>query len=38
MVPNVDLYVRDFAICDIGMKVEEMKLEKMAVSGYFFVF
>ena len=31
MFSNVDLYVCYFAICDIGMKVEEMKIEKMSV-------
>ena len=34
----MDLYVCDFAIYDIGMKVQEMKIEKMAVSGFVFVF
>ena len=36
----MDLYVGlcDFALCDIGTKVEEMKIEKMAVSGVFFSF
>ena len=32
----MDLYVFDFAIYYIGMKVEEMKIEKMSVLVVFF--
>ena len=32
------LYVCDFAICNIGMEVKEMKVEKMAVSCLFCFF
>ena len=38
VLPNMNLCVCDFAICDIVIKIvfeQELKIEKLAVSGVF---